>query len=121
MTGKLIVQVRRLRQDGWTLPRHRLAFGPPAEGIFSLREELVQALHRHTRVAMLLDAHTLAPVAGIPPLYDAALLRATADEWVVTGFERIERGVQMVDVAQTWLVALVRMTSDEVAPEVAIR
>lgn len=75
-----------------------------AEGIFGLREEHVPALNRHSRVARLLDAATGAPVPNVPALYDAVLLRATADEWVVTGFERIEQALQILDVAQTWVL-----------------
>lgn len=111
MDRKLIVQVRRLRDEGWVLPRHRLAFGQLPEGIFSLREELVPALNRHTRVARLLDAGTGTPVEGLLALYDAAVLRAGADEWVVAGMERVLRGLQEVDVAQTWQVAMVRFES----------
>lgn len=109
MDRKLIVRVRRLREAGWALPRHRHAFGQPGEGVFSLLEVMVPELNRHARVATLLDAHTGTPVAGIGSLYDAVMLRATADEWVVTGFERIERDMRVFDVAQTWLISLVRM------------
>lgn len=109
MVRKLIVQVRLLRDAGWILPRYRHAFGQPFEGIFSLREERVVALNRHTRVATLQQVDTMAPVAGILPLYDAVLQRATADEWVLTGFEQIDNGLRVVDTAQTWLVDLVRL------------
>ncbi len=109
MDRKLIVQVRRLRDEGWVLPRHRLAFGLLPEGIFSLREEMVPMLNRHARVARLLDADTGKPEDNPPALYDAVVLRATADEWIVSGLERVLSGLQEVDVAQTWQVALLRI------------
>lgn len=70
------------------------------------------SLNRHARVATLIQLGTGAPVAGLGSLYDAVLLRATADEWVVTGFERIEHGMQVYDVAQTWIIALVRLSEE---------
>lgn len=111
MGQKLIVRVRRLRDAGWALPRHRHGFGQLYEGIISLQEEMVPALHRHARVAKLLDVRTGALVDGVGSLYDAVLLRATADEWVVAGVERIEQGMRIIDVAQTWLITLDRMES----------
>jgi len=122
MIRKLIVQVRLLRDAGWILPRYRHAFGQPFEGVFSLREERIVALNRHIRVATLLQVDTMLPVAGILPLYDAVLQRATADEWVFTGFEQIDDGLRVVDTAQTWLVDLLRLetssasTPDELRP-----
>lgn len=74
-----------------------------------LLRDLYAALSRHFRVARLLDPHTPASAAGIGPLYDAVLLRSTADEWIVAGVERVAGGLQEIDVAQTWLVSLVRM------------
>ena len=106
MGKKLIVKVRCLRDSGWVLPRHRLAFGKPFEGIFSLQEQHVPSLNRHSRVATLVQADGIAQVPGIATLYDATLLRATADEWVVTGFERLEQAAKVMDVVQTWLITL---------------
>lgn len=117
MNGKLIVQILRLRDEGWVLPRHRWAFGQLPEGVFSLREEWVPELNRHARVARLLNTHTGMPVDGLAPLADSVLLRASADEWVISGMERVMRGLQVVDVAQTWLVSLVRMEPADLTPE----
>jgi len=94
-----------MREAGWTLPRHRHAFGQPYKGIFSLREEHVAFLNRHSRVARLLQPGSMAPVDGINALVDAVLLRAGADEWIVTGIERVEQNTRVFDVAQTWVIS----------------
>lgn len=107
MDSKLIVQVLRVRESGSVIPRHNLAFVKPFEGVFTLHEERVPDLNRHSRVARLLNPQVGTPV--LPELYDAALLRATADEWVVTGFERVEQRLKLVDCAQTWVITPVAL------------
>lgn len=109
MDAKLIVRVILIREAGWVLPRHFHAFPKVHEGIFALHEERVPELSRTSRVARLLQVDTGLPVVGIAPLMDAVLLRATADEWVVTGFERVEQRLKLVDCAQTWVITPVAL------------
>ena len=107
---KLIVAVVCLRIAGRAVPKHNLAFTQPFRGVLTLDEQRVPALNRHALVAMLRDPTTGAPVDGIAPLIDARVVRATADEWVVTGFERIDDGMQERDCAQSWLARMESLT-----------
>ena len=109
MTTKLIVAVKTLRENGWPLPRHRIAFRKAIHGVLDLHEALDPVLHRHTRLARLLDPHTGGVVQGVGALLDAVWLRVTADEWIIGGIERTAQGLNHHDVAQTWLVTPVAL------------
>jgi hypothetical protein len=105
---QLIVEVRRLRDGGWIIPRYQHAFGQAPQGILSLREEQVPDWNRHSRVARLLDQDTGAALEAVPALYDAVLLQAANSEWVITGAERAMHGLREVDCVQTWRVVPIR-------------
>lgn len=100
---KVIVAVVRLRDCGKVVPKHNLAFVKPFVGVLTLDEQHVPALNRHALVATIRHPDTGAPLPGIEPLIDARLVRATADEWVLTGFERATIGMDECDCAQSWI------------------
>lgn len=106
---KLHVEVLRLRDHGWVLPRFRLALLRPKPGLLLLDEIEVKALNRHARVARLIDAEAQIPFDQIPPLIDATFLRMTVDEWVLTGTERLPDGLREIDYTQSWLVTPVEL------------
>lgn len=113
MDKKLIVAVVTLREGGRTVPRYQHAFRSAIRGILTLNETQISALNRHALVATLRDLDSGAAVAGIEPLIDARLIRATSDEWVLTGFERVQIGMHECDCAQTWLVRMEELRSLE--------
>lgn len=104
MENKLIVAVRPLRQEGWVLPRFRLAMGPPFRGVLTLKEETVMSLNRSVRIATLIDPTTSKPISGLNPLLDAVLLHMTPFGWVLTGFERFNSLDREIDSVQSWCV-----------------
>lgn len=106
MGKKLIVDVVRLRNAGKVVPRHNLAFVKPFVGVLTLNEERIVDLNRHSLVATLRHPDTGAPVPGLNPLLDARVVRATNDEWVLTGIERVADNLIELDCAQSWLVRL---------------
>lgn len=112
MGKKLIVDVVCLRNAGKVVPRHNLAFVTPFVGVLTLYEERVPELNRHALVATLRDPDTGAGIAGLCPLVDARVVRATGDEWVLTGIERVMANLQEVDCAQSWLVRIVRLANN---------
>lgn len=73
--------------------------------MLSLRDERVDDLIRNARIARLLDPDTGAALPFPPPLFDATLVRATGDEWILAGFERIESMGRVTDYAQSWTVS----------------
>jgi hypothetical protein len=101
---QLSVDVLRLRDEGGLLPRFRLAFLRPVRGQLVVREEAVADLNRHALTARLLDGSVAPATDLLPPLVDAVLRHMTANEWVFTGFERIDKFDRRIDYAQTWLV-----------------
>lgn len=105
----LIVDVVRLRDTGRVIPKHNLAFTPPFRGVLTIHEQPVPALHRHALVATLRDPDTGAGIDGLTPLIDVRVVRAMADEWVLTGFERVTIGMQECDCAQSWLARMERL------------
>lgn len=117
MNRKLIVTVIKLRDAGRTVPRYQRAFATPAHGILTLNEAQVSSLNRHALVATLRDPDTGAAVTGVESLIDARLIRATSDEWVLTGFERVLIGMHECDCAQTWVVRMEELRSEEQAEE----
>ena len=105
----LIVEVRRGREDGWPLPRFRLAFLSPVRGVLDLRERFIADLNRTTRIARLLDRSTGREVAEAPPIIDVHLIYACGDELILTGLERTDRCGRVFDHAQTWRVTPVAL------------
>jgi hypothetical protein len=112
MDSKLIVALTCLRSSGKIVPKHNLAFTQPFRGVLTLSEEHLPNLHRHALVARLRDPLTNAPIDALPPLIDARLIRATADEWVITGFERVMISMQECDCAQTWVARMEQLLVD---------
>ena len=106
MDKKLIVAVVRLRDAGKVVPRYTLAFSAPYRGVLTLADEHVPSLNRHSLVAILRDPDSGAPIDGLCPLVDARIVRATADEWVLTGFERVILNMDERDCAQSWVVRM---------------
>ena len=104
MGSKLIVEVRRVREGGWVLPRFRSCMHPPVRGLLRVAERYVPELRRHARVADLLDPKTAVPVAGVLSLLDATLIQAHGDTFTITGIERVQQGMREIDFAQTWLI-----------------
>jgi len=94
-----------MREEGWILPRFRSCMLRPVRGVLSLRDERVDDLMRNARIARLVDPDTGVALTAPPALFDATLTRATADEWTLAGFERIEHMGRVVDYAQTWLIS----------------
>ncbi len=106
MDKKLIVAIVKVREAGRTIPRHNLAFTPPYRGILNINEERISALNRHALIATLRDPQSGELVPGLNPLVDARLIRATCDEWILTGFERVMLNLQESDCAQSWIVRI---------------
>jgi hypothetical protein len=102
--GTLIVEVRRIREDGWPLPRFRLAFVRPVRGVLDLKERYLADLNRTTRMARLLDRATGKEISEAPPIIDVRLIYASGDELVLIGLERTDRCGRVTDHAQTWRV-----------------
>jgi len=100
----LAVEVRRLRAEGWVLPKFRLAMGHGERGILRVRQEDVPTLNRHCLVARLYDTDNGSEIADLPPLHDAALLHLSPEEMVLSGFERIESVGRVIDFAQSWRI-----------------
>ena len=103
-TRKLIVTVTKLRDSGRAIPRYQHAFPKTFQGVITADEEHVPALKRRALVAILRDPETGSAIDGIAPLWDARVIRATADEWVWSGIEGAYVGTIEVVVAQTWRV-----------------
>ena len=106
MEKKLLVAIVKVRESGKTIPRHNLAFTRPYCGVLTLGEERIPALNRHALVARLRHPQSGEPVSGLSPLVDARLIRATCDEWILTGFEHVTANLQEIDCAQSWIVRI---------------
>ena len=106
---KLVVTVLKLRESGRAIPRYQHAFPKTFRGVITADEEHVPALNRRSLVAILRDPETGAAIDGIAPLWDARVIRATADEWVWSGIEVAYVGTIEVAVAQTWRVQAVSL------------
>lgn len=100
----LLFDLRRVRQQGWVLPRFRSCMLQPVRGVLRVTEQRLPDMHRTARVAQLHDADTGQPLADVPPLIDAALLAADGVSLTLTSFERIQQGERVIDYAQTWLL-----------------
>lgn len=100
----LLFDLRRVRQQGWVLPRFRSCMLHPVRGILRVSEQRLHDMHRSTRVAELLDPATRQPHPDVPPLIDAVLLAADGAGLTITGVERIREGERVIDYAQTWLL-----------------
>lgn len=100
----LLFDLRRVRQQGWVLPRFCSCMLRPVRGVLRVTEQRLNDMHRSARVAELLDPATGHPLADVPPLIDAVLLAADGAGLTITGVERILEGERVIDYAQTWLL-----------------
>lgn len=96
----------RVRDHGWLLPRHRLAFVKKPVGDLVVGEEYLEDLHRHARVARLARPGSGGFMDEVPLLYDVTLLKWTKGLVILSGFERVpdEKEHRSIDVAQTWML-----------------
>lgn len=98
------VNLHRLRERGWPIPKYQFAFKPTLEGELTLHEERDAVLNRYTRVARL---RAIEPASGalVPALLDAQLLELTRERIILSGIERIEEPAlsKIEDFAQTWV------------------
>lgn len=95
--------VYRHRREGRERMRH--SWGEDKFfGRLEVKEVMCPGLHRHCRVATIVDdLHK--PLPGLPPLMDVEILSAKMGFWTMTGFERIESGYgNWTDYAQTWIM-----------------
>lgn len=89
----------RVRQKGMVVPRHNCGMLRAVRGTFDIREVRHADLQRHVRTAVFRTES-----GEHLELLDAALMHATSDTWVLSGFERDESSVITVDYAQTWVL-----------------
>jgi hypothetical protein len=89
----------RVRIDGWVVPRHGTGQQRAVRGFLLVKDEHVTELNRSSRVAFFVcdDGQRLR-------LFDAALMHASAERLVLSGFERNENDMKTVDYAQTWVL-----------------
>jgi hypothetical protein len=108
---KLLVSVLQLRNAGRAIPRYQHAFPKPFTGVLTAGEEHVTALNRRALVAVLRDPTTGAYVDGLPPLWDARVVRVSQDEMIWTGLEGALIAASEVVVAQAWRVQIVSIAT----------
>ena len=107
---KVLVAVLQLRTAGRAIPRYQHAFPKPYIGVLTAEEEYVRALNRRAFVAVLRDPTTGALIDGLPPLWDARVVRMAEDEMIWTGLEGTLIGASEAVVAQAWRVKILRIT-----------
>ncbi|ANN80882.1 hypothetical protein BAU07_26540 (plasmid) [Bordetella flabilis] len=69
-----------------------------------MAEEHVPEWNRTSKVARLQDARSGAPIDDAGALFDAVLVCARPECWTLTGLERVEQGLRVIEYAQSWLV-----------------
>ncbi len=89
----------RVRQSGVVVPRHNVGGLRAVRGVLLVADQRIVDLNRHSRVATFVtdDNQRL-------ELMDAALVHATAETLVLTGFERDTTTGREIDFAQTWVM-----------------
>lgn len=90
-------EVTLIRRNGTPVPRWQLGTLKPYRGSVLVREETPDDLGRTCRMAYLAD------LPDGPRLYDVQLLQMTGRWLVLSGFERVDVGGRVADMAQTWL------------------
>lgn len=93
----VLCEVTLIRRNGTPVPRWQLGTLKPYRGSVLVREETPDDLGRTCRVAYLAD------LPDGPRLYDVQLLQMTGRWLVLTGFERVDVGGRVADMAQTWI------------------
>lgn len=105
MEERLIVRVRLMRREGKEIPRWQHGMGHGQRGFLTIKEEHIEELNRHARVARL-EAASAPDETPRPllPLVDAQLLNMTPYSFVLTGMERISDGLTTTAYFQSWWV-----------------
>jgi hypothetical protein len=96
----MLFSVRVMRKKGRRLSPRELANAPMLVGDLRVEELRDEVLHRHVRVARLVDRSRPRNPDRLPPLYDVTLPAMSPQAFTLAGFERIEG----TDYAQSWLV-----------------
>ena len=96
----MLFSVRVMRNRGRCLSPRELANAPMLVGDLRVEELRDETLHRHVRVARLVDRTRPRDPDRLPPLYDIILPAMSPQAFTLAGFERIEG----TDYAQSWLV-----------------
>ena len=98
------VNLHRMRERGWPVPRYQFAFRQTVAGDLTLHEQRDNVLNRMTRVAQL---RSLEPGSEllVPLLLDAQLIELTNERLILSGIERVEEPLilKIEDFAQTWV------------------
>jgi len=89
----------RVRKNGVVVPRHNCGMMRVVRGTFDVREVRHADLQRHVRTAVFRTES-----GEHLELLDATMMHASADTWVLSGFERDDSRVIPVDYAQTWIL-----------------
>jgi len=98
----MLFSVRVMRNRGRCLSPRELANAPMLVGDLRVEELRDEVLHRHVRVARLVDRTRPRDPDRLPPLYDIILPAMSPQAFTLSGFERIEG----TDYAQSWLVTM---------------
>ena len=96
----MLFSVRVMRNRGRCLTQRELANAPRLVGDLQVEELHNEVLHRHVRVARLVDRSRPRDPDRLPPLYDVALPAMSPQAFTLTVFERNEG----TDYAQSWLI-----------------
>ena len=89
----------RVRRDGVIQPIHWVGLQRAVRGELHLADKHIPSLNRHARVATF-----RAETGEVLELMDAALMHASGQWLVLSGFERVLLGVKDADCAQTWVL-----------------
>lgn len=89
----------RVRVDGRVVARTGPGQLRAVRGVFTLREEKLAELNRFSRMA-----HFQCEDGAVIKLFDAALMHASAERLILSGFERGDRNCIPIDFAQTWIL-----------------
>ena len=103
---RMLFDLFLVRENGWIMPRWRSSVIRPIRGELQLNDRQDEILNRMTRVAVLLNENTGAPLPEVAPLLDAVLLRFEKKYLVLSGIERRHDPIidRYYDHAQTWML-----------------
>lgn len=98
-------EVRLTRREGRAIPRWQVGSVPAYRGHLIVTDDRDPELNRLCRCAKLVvpDQHEQPLIA---PLWDAILIYANYDWFVLTGFERIDTLGYQQHFAQSWLCSV---------------
>lgn len=89
----------RVRENGTVVPRHNVGMLRTVRGVLNVSDQNFPELRRHARVARFTTEQ-----GDVITLVDVALMHATRETLVLSGFERGLNGGKSVDYAQTWVL-----------------